>query len=79
MYSLPGSTPPSTSITKSIESSSTISLISSVNKLLSTALSFEISETRTFVTLISTMSVSSSCKRVITAEPIFPAPNTATE
>ena len=59
-------------------SSLTISLKSFVNKLESKSLCFVTSETNTLEILISITSLSRFNKREITAEPIFPAPKTAT-
>ena len=79
MYSFPGSIPPSTSITKSIESSFKISSKLSVTISVLKVLSLDISETKTLLRSISTISLSRFSRRLITAEPILPAPKTATE
>ena len=79
MYSFPGSTPPKTSITKSIFLSFAISLKSSVVRFESKLLSLVESDTKTLERFILITSLSSCCNRDITAEPIFPAPKTATE
>ena len=78
MYPFPGSTPPRTSIIKSIFSSLTISLKSSVKRFLSKSLSFVASLTKTFERFMSRSSLSRCNNRDITADPIFPAPKTAT-
>ena len=78
MYSFPGSTPPKTSITKSIFSSLAISLKSSVIRFESKSLSLVESETKTLERFILITSLSRCSNREITAEPIFPAPKTAT-
>ena len=78
MYSFPGSTPPSTSMTKSIVSSFKISVKSSVNISLEISLFLLVSLTNTFTIFNSTISLSKFIRRVTTAEPILPAPNTAT-
>ena len=78
MYPFPGSTPPRTSITKSIFSSLAISLKSSVKRFLSKSLSFVASLTKTFERFMSRSSLSRCNNRDITADPIFPAPKTAT-
>ena len=79
MYSFPGSTPPRTSITRSIESSFNMSSKLSVKRSLLTPLSLDVSLTKTFFKSSFKTLSSSSCKRVNTAEPIFPAPKTAIE
>ena len=77
MYSFPGSTPPNTSITKSIELSFKISSKLSVTRSLLKVLSLEISETKTLLSSMLTISLSRFSRRSITAEPILPAPKTA--
>ena len=78
IYSFPGSIPPSTSITKSIESSFKMSSNLSTNISAEIGLFLLLSFTKTFFTFNPTIPLSRSIRRVITAEPIFPAPRTAT-
>ena len=73
-----GSTPPRTSITRSISSSFRMSVKSVVNKLESIFLFFDISETRTLERLTFISSSSRCNNRSITSDPILPAPITAT-
>ena len=77
MYPFPGSTPPKTSITKSIESSFNISSKLLVKISSSISLSFDLSLTKTFFISIFNILLSSSFKRANTAEPMLPAPSTA--
>ena len=78
IYSFPGSTPPSTSMTKSIESSFKITSKLSVSKSVLKVLSLDISETKTLLRLMLTIALSRFSRRSITAEPILPAPSIAT-
>ena len=78
MYSLPGSTPPRTSITRSIESSFKMSSKLSVRISSGMSLFLLLSFTKTLFTFNPTIPLSKFMRREITAEPILPAPITAT-
>ena len=78
IYSFPGSIPPRTSMTKSIESSFKISSKLSVNKSFEISRALFVSRTKIFLTFNPTIPLSKSIRRATTAEPILPAPKTAT-